>query len=211
MKKSLISSALIALTIGGAQAATVQISGSTFVNFRDSGGNPLAVGSAVQIGYFSGVDPTTSGADFTPSDWNSFQAILGIDTSIASTGFRTQSFGAGFEAVFNDSVEIDTADLGLPDSYPVRLGFRFFDTTGDSTTGSNFNTVVRDDGNWLFNDPDGFAATPPSPGISGDTPDLFWQDSTNPFSTSISAIPEPSTSLSALLGLALLAGARRRK
>jgi hypothetical protein len=94
----------------------------------------------------------------------------------------------------------------------VRLGFRIFNTTQNLIEGAPYNTVVRDVSTWIFNDPAIVTNQPPTPSISSiDDPLMFWEDSVNPFRTSIGvAVPEPGSLMLVLLGVSLCAGRRKR-
>ena len=155
-------------------------------------GDHLSAGSQVQVGSFVGVDPSKSGADFTSVDWESFNPFLGTGSSNPDEVIGTFSAGEGFESVFQINSELDT-ELGdlLPPDFPVRLGFRIFDTTGSSLEGVAYNTVMRDVSTWVFNDPEIITNQPPSPSIgASDDSLIFWEDSENPFQTSIEVIDD---------------------
>ena len=171
----------------------------------------LPTGSQVQLGYFLGVAPSKSGDDFTSVDWDSFSPFLGVGSSNPDEVIGTFDAGGGFESAFQISSTLNT-DLGdsLPLGFPVRLGFRIFDTTESLIEGASYNTVVRDVSTWVFNDPGIVTNQPPTPSISSTNDSLmFWEDSANPFQTSI-GVPEPSSVLSALLGATLFLGRRKR-
>ncbi|MDG1974978.1 MAG: PEP-CTERM sorting domain-containing protein [Akkermansiaceae bacterium] len=192
-------------------AATVSIGGGAFANLLDASGNNLPTGSQVQLGYFLGVAPSKSGDDFTSVDWDSFSPFLGVGSSNPDEVIGTFDAGGGFESAFQISSTLDT-DLGdsLPLGFPVRLGFRIFDSTQSLIEGASYNTVVRDVSTWVFNDPGIVTNQPPTPSISStNDPLMFWEDSANPFQTSI-GVPEPSSVLSALLGATLFLGHRKR-
>jgi hypothetical protein len=192
-------------------AATVSIGGGAFANLLNASGNNLPTGSQVQLGYFLGVAPSKSGDDFTSVDWDSFSPFLGVGSSNPDEVIGTFDAGGGFESAFQISSTLDT-DLGdsLPLGFPVRLGFRIFDTTESLIEGASYNTVVRDVSTWVFNDPGIVTNQPPTPSISSTNDSLmFWEDSANPFQTSI-GVPEPSSVLSALLGATLFLGRRKR-
>lgn len=155
-------------------------------------GDHLSAGSQVQVGAFVGVDLSKSGADFTTVDWESFNPFLGTGSSNPDEVIGTFSAGEEFESVFQINSELDT-ELGdlLPSDFPVRLGFRIFDTTGGSLEGVAYNTVVRDVSTWVFNDPEIITNQPPSPSIgASDDSLIFWEDSENPFQTSIEVIDD---------------------
>ncbi len=205
-----ISLALVILS-SVANAATVSIGGGAFANLLDASGNNLPTGSQVQLGYFLGVAPSKSGDDFTSVDWDSFSPFLGVGSSNPDEVIGTFDAGGGFESAFQISSTLDT-DLGdsLPLGFPVRLGFRIFDSTQSLIEGASYNTVVRDVSTWVFNDPGIVTNQPPTPSISStNDPLMFWEDSANPFQTSI-GVPEPSSVLSALLGATLFLGRRKR-
>ena len=192
-------------------AATVSIGGGAFANLLDASGNNLPTGSQVQLGYFLGVAPSKSGDDFTSVDWDSFSPFLGVGSSNPDEVIGTFDAGGGFQSAFQISSTLDT-DLGdsLPLGFPVRLGFRIFDSTQSLIEGASYNTVVRDVSTWVFNDPGIVTNQPPTPSISSTNDSLmFWEDSANPFQTSI-GVPEPSSVLSALLGATLFLGRRKR-
>jgi hypothetical protein len=192
-------------------AATVSIGGGAFANLLDASGNNLPTGSQVQLGYFLGVAPSKSGDDFTSVDWESFSPFLGVGSSNPDEVIGTFDAGGGFESAFQISSTLNT-DLGdsLPLGFPVRLGFRIFDTTESLIEGASYNTVVRDVSTWVFNDPGIVTNQPPTPSISSTNDSLmFWEDSANPFQTSI-GVPEPSSVMSALLGATLFLGRRKR-
>ena len=192
-------------------AATVSIGGGAFANLLDASGNNRPTGSQVQLGYFLGVAPSKSGDDFTSVDWDSFSPFLGVGSSNPDEVIGTFDAGGGFESAFQISSTLNT-DLGdsLPLGFPVRLGFRIFDSTQSLIEGASYNTVVRDVSTWVFNDPGIVTNQPPTPSISStNDPLMFWEDSANPFQTSI-GVPEPSSVLSALLGATLFLGRRKR-
>ena len=192
-------------------AASVSIGGGSFANLLDASGNNLPTGSQVQLGFFLGVATSKSGDDYTSVDWDSFSPFLGVGSSNPNEVIGTFDAGGGFESAFQISSTLDT-DLGdsLPLGFPVRLGFRIFDTTDSLIEGAAYNTVVRDVSTWVFNDPGIVTNQPPTPSISStDDPAMFWEDSANPFRTSI-AIPEPSSILTMLIGAGLFVGRRNR-
>lgn len=211
MKNIIKTSLALVLLSGVTNAATVSIGGGAFANLLDASGNNLPNGSQVQLGYFLGVAPSKSGDDFTSVDWDTFSPFLGVGSSNPGEVIGTFDAGGGFESAFQISSTLDT-DLGdsLPLGFPVRLGFRIFDTTQSLIEGASYNTVVRDVSTWVFNDPGIVTNQPPTPSISStNDPLMFWEDSANPFRTSI-AVPEPSSILSVLIGAVLFAGRRRR-
>ena len=172
-----------------AYTASITIGGGSFANVLNGLGENISAGSQVQVGSFVGVDPSKSGAEFTSVDWESFDPFLGIGSSNPDEVIGTFSAGEGFESVFQINSELDT-ELGdlLPSEFPVRLGFRIFDTTGSSLEGVAYNTVVRDVSTWVFNDPEILTNQPPTPSIATvDDALMFWEDSENPFQTTIEA------------------------
>ena len=187
MKIILIIAAVVASLSKLAYTASITIGGGSFANVLDGLGDSLPEGSQVQVGSFDGVEPSKSGANFTSADWQSFNPFLGIGSSNPDEVIGTFSAGEGFESVFQINSELD-AELGdlFPSEFPVRLGFRVFDTTESSLEGVAYNTVVRDVSTWVFNDPKIITNQPPSPSIgTSDDSLMFWEDNENPFQTSI--------------------------
>ena len=189
MKTIVIISAVVVALSKLAYTASITIGGGSFANVLNGLGENISAGSQVQVGSFVGVDPSKSGAEFTSVDWESFDPFLGIGSSNPDEVIGTFSAGEGFESVFQINSELDT-ELGdlLPSEFPVRLGFRIFDTTGSSLEGVAYNTVVRDVSTWVFNDPEILTNRPPTPSIATvDDALMFWEDSENPFQTTIEA------------------------
>lgn len=195
--------ALLLATAATAPAATLTIVMSNNNNafnltnpFLDStGSNFLANGDLVQLGYFE-----TTG---TPgNNGGSFDGFVAVESV---------SFAVGADGKFTDQVTLDDAnDLPGTNSQELQFGLRIFDAS--TIAAANFFNTVTDD-EWVFSFSN--ANPPPTPSELNLAPDFgatdpVWQDAGNPLQTSIT-IPEPSTSLTALLGLALLAGKRRRK
>lgn len=199
MKTIVIISAVVVALSKFAYTASITIGGGSFANVLNGLGENISTGSQVQVGSFVGVDPSKSGADFTSLDWESFNPFLGVGSSNPDEVIGTFSAGEGFESVFQVNSELDT-ELGdsLPPEFPVRLGFRIFDTTESSLDGVAYNTVVRDVSTWIFNDPDIVTNQPPTPSIATvDDSLIFWEDSENPFQTSIVA-PDDATRIEQL-------------
>ena len=189
MKTIVIISAVVVALTKLAYTASITIGGGSFANVLNGLGENISAGSQVQVGSFVGVDPSKSGAEFTSVDWESFDPFLGIGSSNPDEVIGTFSAGEGFESVFQINSELDT-ELGdlFPSEFPVRLGFRIFDTTGSSLEGVAYNTVVRDVSTWVFNDPEILTNQPPTPSIATvDDALMFWEDSENPFQTTIEA------------------------
>ncbi len=200
-------------------AAVVTIGASSFSNFFDAEGVNLPVDSRVQIGFFSGLTVVRDGdgrqangpASFTQEDWDTFTPF---DETLFGTFDADGDAGSDFDSVLSASYTFDTDSVdGL--EFLAFIGFRIFDTTSDDLAGAMFNTVARTVSTWEFTDPSIVTNQPPSPSIPlpEQTPagTVFWEDNDNPFRTSISPIPEPSTGLTLLLGTSLLLGSRRRK
>jgi len=194
-------SALI-FTVVTVQGTTLKIDMlNTFFNetnpFEDENGVNLLGGDLVQLGYFETAGaPTTNGDSF-----NSFVPI------------ETVSFAVGASGEFSDTADlIDTVDLPSTNSQQLQFGLRIFNAPAEGSA-TRFNTVT--DSEWTFTFWNGVGAPPTNSSMALDPNfgviDPIWQDSGNPFQTSITNIPEPSTSLTALLGLAFLTGKRRRK
>lgn len=194
--------------MGYSQGVTVSVQGlaDTITGFD---GDVIQDGSRVEIGYFLGVDASVDPTTYSASGaWDTF-TVLGTTTT-QTVLFDTIDGGADYTGQDFDS---DTDFSALPADQQgagldVRIGVRIFD---DLESG-RFNTYT------ILGDPARLEEpqAPPIPGAG--TADLtttgariVWEDNANPFQTSIAAIPEPSTSLSALLGLGLLIGSRRRK
>ena len=199
MKTIVIISAVVVALSKFAYTASITIGGGSFANVLNGLGENISTGSQVQVGSFVGVDPSKSGADFTSLDWESFNPFLGVGSSNPDEVIGTFSAGEGFESVFQVNSELDT-ELGdsLPPEFPVRVGFRIFDTTESSLDGVAYNTVVRDVSTWIFNDPDIVTNQPPTPSIATvDDSLIFWEDSENPFQTSIVA-PDDATRIEQL-------------
>jgi len=204
-----------ALTVSATQAATVSVGGLILPSVQDRQGTDLVDNSIIQVGYLLGLNPSTDlnvPENSTKIDWNSFVAIAGFgspksdgvyDTRISST------FGPG--TFFGDGLTFDTeTDFGTPSQIPVRLAIRVFDSTTD-TDGALFNTFISSKSVFVLEEPN---ALDPNAGRGDFSVDergedgLFWQGT--PFLTNVDPIPEPSTSISVLLGLGLLLGSRRR-
>lgn len=191
---------ILTLTAVSSQGATLRINltNSSFAGtnpFLDSSSTPLDDGDLVMLGYFS-------------DGSSNFDKFVSID----SASFQVGVVG-GVDGAFTAAITLD--DTGNFDGAPVaadyRFGMRIFDAPTEAAA-ANFNTVTDD--TWVFSFWNGAGPPPPSSSMSVDpgfgAAEPIWQDSDNPLQTSI-AIPEPSTSLTALLGLAFLTGKRRRK
>lgn len=193
---------VLIFTVVTAQGTTLKIDMlNTFFGetnpFVDENSVNLLSGDLVQLGYFETAGaPTTNGDSF-----NSFVPI------------ETVAFTVGVSGEFSDTADlIDTVDLPSTNSQQLQFGLRIFNAPAEGTA-TRFNTVT--DSDWTFTFWNGVGAPPTNSSMALD-PNFgieapVWQDSGNPFQTSITIVPEPSTSLTALLGLAFLTGKRRRK
>lgn len=196
--------------------ATLTLQGNGLSTLGDAAGTPLTDGSIVQVGYFLGVDTSLSPKEYTQANWESFVAFTGANTDNSRIDIRTRTQGA-FRSVYTlGTLEFDDSTGDRLPPLPARFGIRIFDTIDSAgISNANYNTVSSSSNTWFTS---GVATDPPTPdpilgfaqGGASANPALAWQDNANPFNTSI-AVPEPSTSLSALLGLGLLIGVRRRK
>lgn len=184
--------------ISQVHAVNVNINGVITAPLQNALGENLPDGSLVEIGYFLGVDLSTDVTGFTANNiWDTFTVLR-----LSETGTQFNFFDAG-ASLTGTAFDSDN-DF---DALPRRVGVRITDSaTGD------FNIYTINSSATELELPIG---TPPAFGtgeadlsIDADTQNVVWLGT--PFLTDVTAIPEPSTSLSALLGLGLLIGARRR-
>ncbi len=204
MKHTLYLAIFAALPCSG---ATLSINAqNTFIGssnpFTDEGGSPLSSSSLVQLGFFSaGTAPSNEG--------DSFDGFTPIDSVLIELGV-----GGNPEGTFSQTIRLDS-DTDLPGGTPntLRFGIRIFDGS-DIGASSFFNTVTDDSWEFTFSD-----QNPPPPASemfldpilgSGPAASAIWEGgSASAFGTSV-AVPEPSSLLSALVGIGLIASRRRR-
>jgi hypothetical protein len=202
-----------------ASAASLSISGTNFNSLMNASGITLPAGSIIQVGYFLGINPsTTDPSAFGASEWDTFTALTGPLSLNSSLLASTENINATFQGVYRLNMTIDTesadANARTFPAFPSKIGVKIFDTTDPSGIASaNFNTASSSLASWTATGADGTGGTGlvlgMTAGGSAANPELFWQS--GPGGAFMTAVPEPSTSLSALLGLGLLVGARRRK
>ncbi|YCM45344.1 PEP-CTERM sorting domain-containing protein [Verrucomicrobiaceae bacterium 227] len=216
--KSLIITGLrFSLLCSVSQAASVNVGGVVETPFRNSEGNILPDGSIIQIGYLLGVDTSTdlsAPENLAKIDWNSFTALTGFGSPKSADNYDTRVssiFGEG--GFFGDALVFDSeTDFGVPSELPVRMALRVFDSS-TGTANALFNTYTSSADTFILELPNALDTNAGRAdidiGAGGGDSRIIWQGT--PFLTDVEAIPEPSTSLSALLGLGLLIGARRRK
>lgn len=192
---------ILTLTAVSSQGATltINLTNSSFAGtsaFLDITDAPLEDGDLVVLGYFS------DGS----SDFDNFVSINSATFQVGVAGEVDGAFTAGI--TLDDTGNFN----GAPVAADYRFGMRIFDAPTEAAA-TNFNTVTDD--TWVFSFWNGAGPPPPGSLMSVDpqfgAPAPIWQDAANPLKTSIAVIPEPSTSLTALLGLAFLTGKRRRK
>lgn len=204
-----------------ASAAVFSVSGATAWSLYDSTGTtPLAAVSIVQLGFFPSIDASVDPATYTPAQWSSFVPIAGLGSLNPSKDIVIRFVSAANPSIFgfNHTFE-DLDNTPFPSLDPVRLGYKIFDSN-DPNSGS-FNVVSTNAAQWVLSNQNqgpldqgpvvriGRASDDTSPEDSN--PGLAWQSGPSGAFSTVIAIPEPSTSLSALLGLGLLVGTRRRK
>ncbi len=191
-------------------------SGSVFnqSNAVLSGGSVLdGDGDVVQLGYFSG--PNFTGT-FTPlsGEGSANTAIVPDSTAEpynkTSVGDVTLDGGGDGTFFFTLNFVVGNASSGnnLP-ATGTQLALRIYNNTTIASS-TFFNTVT--DADWIWQTP---AAPPSNPvvSVSLDEPGLLWQGGVNSaFHTTIAtAVPEPATVFSLLLGAATLAVTTRRR
>ena len=203
----------------------------TAVLLRDGAGNPLSQGVAaantdgflVQLGYYS----TATAANNFAGTWipiTGFGAALhtsiGDSQNLSGSGNGIIDFVTIFGGLNLNTTNVQVYAPGNAGAYltqssiPITttqppnnqvMSIRFYDTAAG--TSGHFNAVSND--SWLFVSPN-TVGTGPTYSLADDFATLEFQDSANPFKTTI-LIPEPSTYL--LLGIGALAviGYRRRQ
>jgi len=197
MSPKILVTFIAGITISSSSAVSLSLTGNIFPALQDASGTNLPDGSLVQVGFFQGIAVTTDPSTFTSSEWDTFTPLAGGGLTFAENlGITTSNvFGDFPSAVILQNVVTDPNSNLFDGAFtPVRIGFRIFDSLTDVTS-SDFNTVT---------------CAEIALNSVGDT-GFFWEDAANPFQTSISVIPEPSSMLSLTLGLGLLLGTRRRK
>jgi hypothetical protein len=191
-------SAFVLIATPQTQAASVNVNGAITGSLQNRLGENLPDGSVVEVGYFLGVNITTPVGDYTPNNlWDTFTVIRTVQTSKIFNFFDAGADLSG--AAFDSDADFD--------ALPRRVGVRFTDSAS-----GDFNIYTIDG---TASELELAVGTPPAFGtgeadlsLDGATANVAWLGT--PFRTTV-AVPEPSTSLSALLGLGLLIGARRRK
>ena len=189
---------LTAILIGGistATAATVSVSGlvQTLTGFD---GDTIADGSNVEIGYFLGIDSSKEPATYSADDWSSFERL-------ANTTTATVFFGFIPGGVDLSGTRVDSNDDFPTSPLPVRIGLRIF----DSESGL-YNTFTTAGSKPILELTNPFVPGTGDADLTTEGSTTVWEDSANPFKTTL--VPEPSSALSLLLGAGLLLGARRR-
>jgi len=202
MKHTLIASAFATLAASGATSLTIivqnEFAGSSNPIFDELGAT-LNTGDVARLGYFELVDgPAVDGDLFT-----GFVPISTVLVNIDANGNFSQTITLD-----------DMADLPGTTSQTLQFGIRFFNDSSEAAA-TFYNTVTDSDWQFTFSN----AIPPPTDSemlldpILGEA-GVVWEDgSASAFSTTIrtDAVPEPSTAISALLGLGFLLGSRRRK
>lgn len=191
----------------------------------DQGGTPLTAGgeanddgAVVQLGYFDQVPHLLDPADFGVQHWDRFTPLTGAGSPNAERhptsigGYDSRASGP-FGFLFYPApvaIELDTElDRGLPESYPVRLGIRFFDgtTVEESTT---YNIVTSDYASWILPDP--AAGGGENVVLNLDEVNLTWASGVGgAYQTAMVVVPEPVVMAQLLLGALFLTAVRRRR
>ncbi len=215
MNKTALTGIILGISIIQGGAASLSITGNILAPLKNSEGINLLDGSVVQVGYFLGVSKDKAPSSFTDSDWSAFTPIAGAGLSFPDNkSITTENVFGAFPASFALRNVVTDPDVFVGAFDPVRIAFRIFDSR-DDITGANFNTVTSSSSDAELEPP----VDPSVPKIgtaeiainSPDATGFFWQDPGNPFSTSISPVPEPSSISILLLGSGLLLGSRRRR
>lgn len=212
MKPTIITFLIYLASLPSHAASTQIIAANLGSPVFDNTGTELSVGvdtvngdgDLFEIGYFTGDTATFSGT------WTAITGVSSSNPVVISTigdldgqdGFTpvpAGQFSTAFE--FDDTVPGTTNDLPASNA---QLAIRFYD--GATRVGSMYNTVTSS--SWQFKS---LSATPSPPFPNLDLSDsqvtLVWEDSSNPFKTTL--VPEPSSV--ALLGLGGLALVLRRR
>jgi len=211
----------LSLSAYGQTQETVNIDSGSHTLFN-SANTALFAGSAndgdgdvIQLGYFTG--PSFTGT-FVPLTGNGSLNNATIPESVPSEPYNKTSIGdltaegGDTGTFFLPGLTFVVGNVNSGNSLPstgTLLALRFYD--GTTVAGSShFNTVT--DALWVWQAPN----TPPNNPVvnmSLDQAGLVWQDALNPFHTSmpVTAVPEPSTYVSALLGLSGLGLATLRR
>ena len=159
-----------------------------------SSGNPNTQngnGAVFQLGYFD--NGTLTGSSTFNGTWT---ALAGSNSSNPSLGLRIGDFDAQDGTIpvpngfYSATITFDTmngTDIDLP-SADTQLAIRYYD--GTDTSISDYNTVTHT--NWRFVSP-GLPAPPTIQfDLNSDPSGLVWQDTSQPFRTTITAVPEPA-------------------
>jgi PEP-CTERM motif len=199
--------------------------------FRNAAGTPLSAGPTsgnndgmlIQLGYYS---TATAGNNFA-GVWVPLTGFgMTFHTSIGDSGSGSGSGdGVGdFISLFNLNTTNVVVYPGSPASYTTQasqtittsvptnnqiLSIRFYDTT--TGTSGNYNAVS--DNNWKWQTPTtngGGAVVNLFIADEFGLGNLIFQDNLNPFKTTISAIPEPSTYALMCMGALGMMVLRRR-
>lgn len=204
MKLSLLTLTLATLAAPGSVLTIIaqnEFGGFSRNSFTDEGGMNLTTGDVVTLGYFELANgPTADGDPFT--DFVEIDSIL-IDLGVSGNFSQTLNLDDGI-------------DIPGSTSQSFQFGIRFFNNS--SKAGSSFfNTVTNE--RWRFNfSPEGTIPAPtssemfldPIAGLPTVDSSIWEGGAASAFRTTV-AVPEPSSTLTLLLGAGLLLGSRRRE
>jgi PEP-CTERM motif-containing protein len=138
--------------------------------------------------------------------------VIDFTTFFVSGDNQPFVYDPSFSGAYQTLSQISITNSAPPNG--IILSIRFYDTTNGAS--GNFNAVSSDAWTWQSpNTPGGgqvniSIASLFVDGPGGSLADLEWQDATNPFKTTISAIPEPSTVALIVAGAVGFLALRRR-
>jgi hypothetical protein len=182
---------------------------------RNLEGDPLPIGSAVQLGFFAGIPLDADPAAFGPAEWASFTPLAGDGSRNPDLSLRIGD-GLGVPAGLISTTLIFDTDLhsGIPEAPDAGLlaALRFFDDA--SVHGSSYYNTVSAPG-WFIQP----AANPlPIPSTLNMEDDarapIMWESGDAGFATTLpisglGQVPEPAPGLLILAGLAVVARRNR--